>query len=185
MAVRTLGQELLERRRPLRQMTVFEGPGVYAFYLPRPEELSPIQSDPDQVLYVGMTDDCLIVRNHFTHEHSGFSTFRRSLGAILKIRLGLIAVPRSAGSKSTAYRFAADDERRLSEWMALHLLGSQIPLPEHALELEKAAIRELRPPLNLIGWQNPQRAEIKALRSVCSAEAHATAQVATSRSGFG
>jgi hypothetical protein len=50
------------------------------------------------VLYVGMTESSLEVRNHFTHKHSGFSTLRRSLGALLRHELGLWPIPQRAGT---------------------------------------------------------------------------------------
>ena len=37
--------------------------------------------------------------------------------------------------------------------------------------VERALIAELRPPLNLTGWPNPQRRSLRALRDVCRKEA--------------
>lgn len=172
--LRRLADALSASRCRLSELPEQHGAGVYAFFLTEPAQLAPITSDPSQALYVGMTDQCLSVRNHFAHDHSGFSTLRRSLGAILKGRLQLTAICRSSGSKATFYRFTDEGESRLTQWMEIHLRGSQVALSDDVLRQEKALIRELRPPLNLTDWPNPQRRFIKALRAACAAEAERT-----------
>ena len=42
------------------------------------------------------------------------------------------------------------------------------------LVLEKELISVLKPVLNLTGWKNPEREEIKRLRKVCADEARAS-----------
>lgn len=94
-----------------------------------PGRLSEAVTDRRGLLYVGMTDQGLDARNHFQHLHSGFSTLRRSLGALLKEALRLRAIPRGSGSiKSNVrnYRFTDEGERALSDWMNRHLLLSQV-----------------------------------------------------------
>lgn len=92
--------------------------GVYAFYLSSDRsQLQLLQLDENGLLYIGMTEDSFQARNHFTHTHSGFSTFRRSLGALLKEDLGLRAQPRSGGSSPNnidCYRFHPEGEAALS-----------------------------------------------------------------------
>src|SRR5271157_4746566 len=84
-------------------------PGVYALFLKSPSALPGIEvSSADSPLYIGMTRSSLNLRDHFGHQHSGFSTLRRSLGAILKQQLKLRAIPRAKGSSRsnvTNYRF--------------------------------------------------------------------------------
>src|SRR5271170_3597632 len=65
--------------------------GVYAFLLAAPEVLPGVSIGRSRVVYLGITDSSLKVRNHFGHRHSGFSTLRRTLGAILKTSLLLQA----------------------------------------------------------------------------------------------
>ncbi|UOK73985.1 GIY-YIG nuclease family protein [Ancylobacter polymorphus] len=165
-----LSHKLEAGRRPLADMPLLHGPGVYAFYLVEAGQLAPIEVDPARPLYIGMTDQCLSIRNHFGHAHSGFSTFRRSLGAILKSALGLRAISRSPGSKSTLFRFTDEGEQRLTEWMRDSLQGAQHPIPADALASEKKLIAALHPALNLTDWPNPQRPLIKRFRHACAVE---------------
>lgn len=149
-------------------------PGIYAILLASPDLLAPITPGQAGVLYVGMTDATLEARNHFLHAHSGFSTLRRSLGALLKDTLGLIAIPRGPGSSKTNflnYRYLEAGERELSQWMNHHLLISQIAVCGNLAGLEQELIAHLEPPLNLTGWPNPQRPLLKAMRAACTAEA--------------
>jgi len=148
--------------------------GIYAYFIERHDELLSISVPADGLLYIGMTDSSLDARCHFEHAHSGFSTFRRSVGAILKSQLQLRALPRSPGaSRSNVlnYRFEADGEDRLTNWMRENLTYSYREIADNVAAAEKAEIIEGCPPLNLIGWKNEDRSEIKRLRALCAAEA--------------
>ncbi len=95
-----------------------DGPGVYAYFLLDHQALSKIRVSPGGLLYVGTTASSLDSRCHFNHSHSGFSTFRRSLGAILKQALDLKVQARSSGRSSSStqnFRFDEDGEARLTE----------------------------------------------------------------------
>jgi hypothetical protein len=83
-----------------------------------------------------MTADAAGNRNHFELHDSGWSSPRRSLGALLKDELELTAIPRSDGS-CTDYRFTEEDEATLTAWMKRNLLMSHVPLGE-----DKASIKE-------------------------------------------
>ena len=149
--------------------------GIYAYFIDRPDELPPISIPATGLLYIGMTESSLDARCHFEHPHSGFSTFRRSLGAILKDQLDLRAVPRAPGASRTnvlSYRFDPDGEKRLTEWMRDNLAYAYREIADNIVAAEKDEIISARPPLNLTGWKNEQRAEIKRLRAVCVAEAN-------------
>jgi len=119
-------------------------------------------------LYVGMTSN-LRARGdetHFSDGGSGFSTLRRSLGALLKENLDLKARPRGTGASKQNFRcycFDEGGETRLTAWMREHL---RIAVAEHPDPdgIETELIRLARPPLNLNKWPNPHRAEIMALR---------------------
>lgn len=148
--------------------------GIYAYFIERADKFRSIALPADGLLYIGMTDSSLDARCHFEHAHSGFSTFRRSLGAILKLQLQLRALPRAHGPSRTnvlSYRFDADGEHRLTEWMRQNLNYANCEIAAEAAKIEREAIRVACPPLNLVGWQNPQRSEIRRLRALCVAEA--------------
>lgn len=155
---------------------VIREPGVYAILLAPTGSLPGIEPGTGGLLYIGMTDATLEARSHFGHAHSGFSTLRRSLGAILRDQLGLSATPRGPGPSSTNlrnYRFSDAGELALSAWMMQHLLIAQAPVAAGVDQIEKDLITTLEPPLNLTGWRNPQRPAIKALRARCVDEARA------------
>jgi hypothetical protein len=157
-----------------------DGPGVYAYFLTQPDALAPIRTVLSEAIYVGMTEGSLDARCHFDHPHSGFSTLRRSIGAILKDRLGLRAIPRAPGPSRTncsQYRFTLEGEARLTEWMRQNLRYSHVPFQADCRDEERALIKDWRPPLNLTGWANPQRALLRTLRRSCASEAHAARPV--------
>lgn len=148
--------------------------GIYAYFIDRPDQLRPISVPANGLMYIGMTASGLDARCHFDHVHSGFSTFRRSLGAILKGQLQLRAFPRAPGPSRTnvlCYRFDAEGESRLTEWMRVNLSYSYREIGDKIAAAENDAVRTECPPLNLTGWKNEQRAEIKRLRAACVIEA--------------
>jgi len=165
---------LLANRQPHDTLVPPAHEGVYAFFLQPRGLLLPIQPGPERVLYIGMTKDGLDARNHF-EMNSGFSTLRRSLGAILRRELALRAVPRAPGASKTNtsnYMFAFDGEEIVSRWMRANLLASIVPIEgQDIAKLEAQLIADLQPPLNLTGWPNPQRPLIKKLRARCVQEA--------------
>ena len=152
--------------------------GVYAIFLLDPSALKPFAPGRDGLIYVG-TSSNLAQRefeNHFNSESTGFSTLRRSLGAILRQQLSLRALPRSPGrseSNVRCYRFTPDGDIRLTEWMRANLqVGVAAALDSD--DLEVMLIARLQPLLNLKGWPNPDRQAIKALRKSCADEARAS-----------
>ena len=100
------------------------------------------------------------------------------MGALLKERLDLVALPRGQGKSPQdfyCYRFDLDGEDRLTDWMIANIHVAVQPTGEYV-----AAERELtgraQPPLNLIGWANPDAIEIKRRRKVCADEARRAAK---------
>ncbi len=148
------------------------GPGVYALFAHRPHCLPGLGLPETGLVYIGQSGR-ISGRDHFTMKTGGFSTLRRSLGAILKDSLRLTAVPRGLGaakSNVTNYRFTDSGEQRLSEWMAANLdLAALADSKPKALE--KQLIRHCEPPLCLRGWPNPQAQKIRHLRHLCRDEA--------------
>lgn len=185
-----VGPRLLGRRLGLHEVQK-ETSGVYAFFLLDGVALPGIvvPTSPAErlgLLYVGMThpeDDAF--RDHVGCKHSGGSTFRRTLGALLKreLRPQLTAIPRAARLDSrnwTNYRFQDAGEAALTTWMRSNLRMTFVPAAgsrETVATLEGALIRRLEPPLNLTHWKNPQQTIIKSLRRACAGEARSAAQM--------
>lgn len=154
------------------------GAGFYAFFLARQGELPGIRVPSDGLLYIGMTKRDFSVRDHFYPPggHSASCTLRRSLAALLKARLGLSAQPRALGPgwrNVYNYRFPQEQELALSRWMTSHLRVARIPFDGDLVSAEMRLILALEPPLNLTGWQNPQKSRIMTLRRACVREAEA------------
>ena len=166
---------LQERRCRIHDLEALARSGVYALFLSSPGAL-PLFRVPDaEPLYLGVSANLAEreFETHFHSKHTGFSTVRRSLGAILKDALDLTARPRGRGKSEQSfrcYRFDPDGEERLTRWMTETLEVSVQPEPDYAAR-EEALIRFACPVLNLTGWPNPYRAEIKALRKKCADEA--------------
>jgi hypothetical protein len=168
-------KEALKKRYRAADIPATSDIGVYALYLSDPLALGTIEVDPSGLLYIGMTEDSLEVRDHFGHKDSAFSSPRRSLGAILKKELELTAIPRGLGRSAkdmTCYRFAGGGEKELSKWMVKHLECGFAVLEDSSVgDVERELIECLRPPLNLDKWDNPQKKTIKRLRRACADEA--------------
>lgn len=147
-------------------------PGLYAWTASNPDRLHP---EAGRVVYVGRSKD-LAAREydqHLSPEGTGWSTLRRSIGALLQAELELEAWPRSAGPSASnvrCYRFAPDGEERLSAWMGENLSVAVFPHPRPD-SVEGSVIGQTKAFLNLKGWANPHRTEIMALRRVCAEEA--------------
>lgn len=179
--IKRLWRQLKAGRRPPPPAGEAIRPGVYALFLNKPKALPGLDSGDEGLIYVGMTADIAGGRNHFDPPtgHSGFSSPRRSLGALLK-KLKLRAIPRSAGASSTnwtSYRFSDEGEVALSRWMRSHLSMSHVCLPggkKHIERNEKQLIAYLKPPLNLTGFPDGSaRKMLRQLRKACREEARA------------
>ena len=141
-------------------------PGVYAIFAESLDCIPAIVLPQSGLVYVGQSGD-LAERNHFKAKHSGFSSPRRSFGALHKSALRLTAEPRSPGRSPTNYknyRFGGDGEMRLSAWMRRSLICAIFAFAGDSRILEKRLIKKNEPPLNLTDWRNPQEAQIQALR---------------------
>jgi hypothetical protein len=131
--------------------------------------------------YVGKAADGLqkrIRREHYGD--TGRSTLRRTLGAILKATLDLVARPRPGRGELkpinfTNYTFEADGDSRLTWWMGEHL-SIEYRLTSQPKVVEDELMAQHQPPLNLTGWLNPFASEIKAARKICAEEARNQSQ---------
>jgi hypothetical protein len=152
---------------------------VYALFVTPPDGL-PVDDVPKTGLaYIGKSGN-LAEREfgtHFSVGASGFSTLRRSVGALMKGPLELMAIPRGTGTSDTNYRnyrFTEEGEQRLSAWMRDHLEVGIAEIPGVYGRAEEELIAWLEPVLCLKGWPNPQAPAIKALRAACVVEARRT-----------
>ena len=160
---------------PSNQLEAAAAPGVYAYFLAAGSSLPGMSNPGSDALYIGVSSN-LSEREfdtHFAEGKTGFSTLRRSIGAILKDQLRLRVRPRGIGASKTDFtnfRFDDEGERRLSAWMLEHLRVAVEPVPQPD-ELERQLIELACPPLNLKGWPNPEAPTIRALRRACADEA--------------
>ena len=96
-------QELINSAKPIidndaNLQTHVEGMYIYAFFLSENSTLKGF-AESGQLLYLGITERGLEdreINEHLKSGKTGTSSFRRSLGAILKKELKLKAIPRTA-----------------------------------------------------------------------------------------
>ena len=166
---------LAASRAAIDRLAAPSASGVYAIYLRTPGLLAPFTEGDGGLIYVGLSTDLAAreFEQHFASGSTGVSTLRRSLGAVLKEKLELRAIPRSAGASESNvrnYSFAGDGNEQLTKWMRDHLEVGVYASPRFK-ELEDELVPRLSPLLNLTKWPNPHRAEIKRLRKACADEA--------------
>ncbi len=157
--------------------------GIYAFYIDNTTDLGKF-GKPGQLIYVGLSEKNLNSRDTETHLKSGqtgWSTLRRSIGAILKTKLKLTAQKRDINPKklrADKYKFDEKGEIKLTEWMMSNLKmgywSTSKPLTKDKLrnEEEKAIIM-LKPTLDLDRRTkkfNPLAIELDDLREICRQE---------------
>lgn len=150
------------------------GPGVYAIFAPDPNCLLPIQIPYFDIVYIGLASD-LQKRNHFNASSSAGHSPRRSLGAILKDKLQLRAIPATSTDPeicSAKFRFDNADEKCLTDWMNCNLEYAIYPFDGDIRELERGLIGFAQPPLNLKDWANPQKGMVREMRDRCKKEAY-------------
>jgi hypothetical protein len=164
---------------PLADAHFPEAPGLYRLFLQRAGALSGtiLDQEPEgALLYIGKAEeDGLRCRHEEQHlgEDSGWSTFRRSLGAVLREKLGLKPVPRRRGPHMDNYSFSLDGEHQLTKWMLQNLAVSWAtpgPTVDLAAE-EKCLIEDLQPALNITHNRKGKYVPaLKRLRKVCRDE---------------
>jgi hypothetical protein len=167
-------QRLPRERQPVT-------PGVYGLFVQAYDGSAenPGYIDEWELFYIGMTAGG---RDHFGYSHSGLSSPRRSLGALLKDKLKLRAIPRGTGksrSDFTNYRFEPQGELALTDWMYEHLKVSHVPVAGgkgQIHDMENQLLARLKPPLNLTGYPtNNLRRALREKRQLCRDEARAAA----------
>ena len=172
MNIPSVIERLHRSRSAIDRLMAPNSPGVYALFVCGLGAVGGVPAGEDGLIYVGVSNDLAAreFEQHFSSNGTGFSTVRRSIGAILKSQLHLEAIPRSTWSQPSLYRFRDDGERRLTNWMGDNLEVGVCSIGE-ALDVETELILALKPVLNLTKWENPARGEIKRLRTICACEA--------------
>ena len=157
--------------------------GIYAFYVDKTTDLGKF-GKPEQIIYVGLSEKNLNSRDTETHLKSGqtgWSTLRRSIGAILKTKLKLTAQKRDINPKklrADKYKFDEKGEIKLTEWMIKNLKmgywSTSKPLSKDKLwDEEERVIIMLKPTLDLDRRTkkfNPLAIELDELREICRQE---------------
>jgi hypothetical protein len=176
-------KKIIDSAKPFREIDTFSTlPGIYCVFFFGTE--FPLTSAKTAIknrslIYIGKTESSQIERDleqHFSSGETGRSTLRRSIGAIIREHLDLKPQPRNPSERSDRkyrnYKFEAEGEDRLTDWMKTNLGLSffEYDMPPSIIEeLEVELIRTAVPILNL--KNNPSNrwaSEIKALRSMCS-----------------
>lgn len=160
----------------LLELNIPKKPGVYAIFANKKVHIPNIKMHDHQIIFIGISDNLFdrIYGMHFSSENTGFSTLRRSLGALFKDEFKLYAIPRAPGKSKTNYtnyRFDESGESKLTDWMNKNL---KVGFHSTNLQLEKLEdllIKNLEPPINLTKWKNPDAKELKRLRKICADEA--------------
>lgn len=159
-------------------------PGLYAFSLNSRASLR-VFGEANQIIYVGKAEDSLKKRDldtHFKDGRTGRSTLRRSIGAILKAELKLIAFSRNGElvpPNIDNYKFNSKAETKLSQWMKDNLLiGYWVYEAEKETDIlrtiEEQLTVVLKPSLDLDNRTchlNKHAAALIALRNKCKEEA--------------
>ena len=157
--------------------------GIYAFFLDKSNDLGKFGSS-GQIIYAGLSETNLNSRCNQTHlatGQTGWSSLRRSLGAILKLQLNLTAQKRDKNPnklRADKYKFDEAGEKRLTQWMIKNLKMGYWPT-DKPLTLENLKKKEenvnikLKPSLDLDKRTkkfNPLAAELDSLRKICRVE---------------
>ena len=170
-------EQLVASRTTLDQLRLDGMCGVYTMFLTQPALLAPFPVGHEGLIYLGKCNE-LCAREfevHFSPLKTGYSSLRQLLGAILKEKLALQALPRGPGESETVvrnFRFRRDGDERLTDWMREHVRIGVHPC-ENYKAIEPELLVRLQPTLNLTGWKNPQAGVIKQLRKACVEEARA------------
>ncbi len=149
--------------------------GIYLIFHKNIQEIIGEDSNEYNIVYVGKTKNFSQreYETHFNSGGSGFSTLRRTIGAVLKEEFKLKAIPRSAGDSETNwrnYKFNFDGEEKITKWMKENLLISVLETNDID-SVETKFIEFVKPIFNLTGWNNPYAKDIKAKRKICAEEA--------------
>lgn len=173
--------ESLKIYKPLSQVELPKETGFYAFFVISRgcfdgTVLSQIKKD--DCVYIGIAEDETLFER-VTESHliaTGRSTFRRSLGAVLRTKLDLKPIQRGivpTKSNLSNYAFSTESEKRLTDFMYKHIGIAFHPFSNLDCSLnviEKKLIEQFDFPVFNIeysGIKNPHKRIIQELRKDC------------------
>lgn len=157
-------------------------PGIYAFKLADSSNLGDFGKG-GQIIYIGIAKQSLHDRDfnqHFKSGKTGSSTLRRSIGAILKTKLKLTAIPRGGENDSKRFdNYKFTEEEPLTNWMIANLeIGYWTPKKtlsyKQLRDIEKEITLELKPTLDLdirTKRFNPLADKLDEYRTICKKQA--------------
>jgi hypothetical protein len=167
--------QLIKQKDSVFNLKTKNKAGVYAIFHKNIKDLVDDNSNGNGIVYIGKSSNLAQreFETHFNSGASGFSTLRRTIGAMLKEEFKLNAIPRSSGSSDTNwrnYKFTSEGEDKITKWMKENL---QIAVYEtdDIDYVETELIQAAKPIFNLTGWDNPYAKTIKAKRKICAEEA--------------
>lgn len=172
--------EMLRTRSNIRDVKFPKEPGLYGIFITNPENIPEgldfLKIESDKPVYIGKSTNLNNRRNfHFRNGRTGESTLRRSIGALLKDELKLVAIPGRKNRNDSDFKhhkFKDSGEKGLTAWMTENLEIGYCCIHEEELKnIEEKMIEEIRPVLNLQGWENPYSGMIMDARKRCADEA--------------
>lgn len=149
-------------------------PGVYIIVLRKKSKLPKADLDciytkifDKEVIYVGISSKSLQKRDYRQHfnGNAGSSTFRKSLGSLLRFN----KISRSLTRDDGKTKFNEKDESFISTWMKNNLEFYYLSHPNYA-SIEIFLIENLNPPLNLSKNYNQTNLEFRSLLSTLRSE---------------
>ncbi len=144
-----------------------KGSGFYAIFLKSDHTIPNLDLPEDGLLYIGMTTAGFSRRDHIFRTHSGGCTLRRSIGALMRLKLNLRVEAYQTKTNKRSFKFDKASEEHLSTWMAGAINQTRVPYSGHVGTVERRLISLFEPPLNLRGWSNPQSSKLRGLRYAC------------------
>ncbi len=161
-----------EARARFDELDLPKRPGLYRIWLGPEAEDTVLGLEPGSLLYVGRGRRVRTrVLAHARSDKTSGSTFRRTLGALLREPLALTAYLGGAGDPHL-FRFDPAGEDRLTEWIATHLRVS-VEVSVEAFESELAVLARERPPLNLKDVTHAHTDRVTAYKNRCVDDARA------------
>tara|TARA_B100000073_G_scaffold298194_1_gene263611 strand:- start:1302 stop:1880 length:579 start_codon:yes stop_codon:yes gene_type:complete len=163
--------------------------GLYCWRLSDKSKFNDFENDNNnRILYTGKADNYIADRFYNNHlsNYANFSTFRRSIGSVLKKELSLEAIPRlrkdGSISSYTNFSFSKNGEFKIDQWIIDNLEYGFIELNnnlniEHKefMVSEEEKVKEItKPCLNCSNGDNRFNiyfSKIRDLRKICADEA--------------
>lgn len=165
---------------PFKPELIPKEKGLYAIYLQNVKVID--QNTLSGLIYIGKSESNIykrLVKTHFKpkpNKQSINSTFRRSLGALLKDLLELKVIPRNNRKKNKTkddfrkYQFDQESETKLTEWILDNCFINYIKIEDKEIrkDKEKELIQIYQPLLNIIYNSEHQLSKIiKTKRKQC------------------